>query len=413
MESKTLKIFLLIFLALAAGGGLFFSFSSPANDYEIGSSEVEKIKEIKVEVIEKPVIHETGDIEAQKPLVDPPEEIKAIYITSNSAGSSAKIDNLIKLVKKAKLNAVIIDIKDYTGNVFYDSGIEDVEKYKSEKIVIPKINTLIKKLHDENIYVIARQVVFQDPKLAAARPDLAVKNRNTGGVWRDNLGLAWIDPGSQEVWDYVVKISQNAAARGFDEINYDYIRFPSDGQLSAMSFPFFDKKEIKKADSIKEFFVYLRSNMVGVKISADVFGLTTSASGDLGIGQIIENAYANFDAVAPMVYPSHYAKGFLGFAEPAQHPYEVVKYAIEQAVKKMDIYNEPKKNMILDNDNIDEEFVKEINKVKIRPWIQAFNMGGIYDTTKIKIQIQASDEAGGVGWMIWNPGNNYEFLNEF
>lgn len=406
MASKIYRIFLLIFLPLAIGLILFFSFSKPVNDYEIKSSDIDIVKV--VETIKKPIVHEAGDIGNGKPLLDPPEEIRAIYVTSSSAGNPAKMDELIKLVKKAKLNAMVIDIKDYSGRVFYDSGIEDVEKYKAEKIIIPKINTLIKKLHDENIYVIARVVVFQDPKLAVARPELAVKNRNTGGIWRDNLNLAWMDPGSQDVWDYAIKISQDAASRGFDEINYDYIRFPSDGRLSAMSFPFFDEKGLKKAEGIDEFFRYLRLKMGKIKISADVFGLTTSAYDDLGIGQVIENAYENFDAVAPMVYPSHYAVGFLGFSEPAKHPYEVVKYAIESASKKLEKYN---------NSNNAEEIigpqVKKASDVKIRPWIQAFNMGDIYDTAKIKVQIKASDESGGVGWMIWNPSNNYSFLNEF
>lgn len=407
MKIKILKIFLLIFLLLTAGIFFFFSFSKPANNYKIESENINEIKKsaIAENIIEKPEVHEKGDIEPQKPLSDTPEKIKAIYVTSNSAGSEAKMDNLIKLIKKADLNAVVIDIKDYTGSVFYDSGIEDVEKYKAEKIVIPKINTLIKKLHNENIYAIARVVVFQDPKLAAARPELAVKNRNTGGVWRDNLNLAWVDPSSQDAWDYIVKLSQNAAERGFDEINYDYIRFPSDGRLSVMSFPFFDKKGIKKEEAINEFFAYLRSKMGSTKISADVFGLTTSAKDDLGIGQIIENAYGNFDAVAPMVYPSHYAKGFMGFAEPAQHPYEVVKYAIEKAAGKLEAYNKTKEVLDLENN--------KTSNAKIRPWIQAFNMGGIYDTAKIKIQIKASDEAGGAGWMLWNPANNYSFLNDF
>lgn len=391
-------------LFLAVGLILFFSFSKPANRQE-DTADLGKIVK-STEVAEKPQVHEKGDIEAQKPLKDPPKIVKALYSTSTSAGNAAKMDNFIKLIKKAELNAIVIDIKDYTGYVFYDSGLKDVEKYKAEKIMIPKVNTLIKKLHDENIYVIARVVVFQDPRLASARPDLAVRNKATGGIWRDNMNLAWIDPGSQDAWDYIVEISQDAAARGFDEINYDYIRFPSDGVLSNMSFPFFSKKGITKAEGINEFFTYLRSKMGDIKISADVFGLTTSAEDDLGIGQEIENAYDNFDAVAPMVYPSHYAVGFLGFEAPAQHPYEVVKYAIEKAVEKREAHSKVV-------EFVGPESNKKLASSQIRPWIQAFNMGGIYDLAKIKVQIKASEEAGGEGWMLWNPANNYSFLNNF
>lgn len=399
--AKTRK-FLLFFVFISVALLVFFSFSKPVNKYNF---ETASSSQNKATVSEKPQIHEEGDIEYQKPLKNPPSEIKAIYITSTTAGNAKKIDDLINLVKKSGLNAMVIDIKDYTGYVFYDSGIEEVEKYKAEKILIPKINTLIKKLHDENIYAIARVVVFQDPRLAAARPDLAVKNRITGGIWKDHLGLAWIDPGAQDSWDYIVKISNDATKRGFDEINYDYIRFPSDGQLSVMGFSFFDKKGISKAEQINEFFVYLREKTKRAIISADLFGLTTSAADDLGIGQVIEDAYKNFDFVSPMVYPSHYAVGFLGYENPAAYPYEVVKYAIEKANEKLEKLN--KAEEFIDSDN------KKTYKVQVRPWIQAFNMGGVYDISKIKVQIKGSDESGGVGWMLWNPANNYYFLNSF
>jgi len=402
MANKKIKIFFLTFLAIGVGLVWLFSFSRSENKPEnsLGNLYPEPSK-----VFDATMVGRSGDIEPQKHLANFSQEIKAIYVTGSSAGDPKKIDNFIKLIKKADLSAMVIDIKDYTGYVFYDSGIDEVIEYKAEKIRIPKINTLIKKLHDENIYAIARIVVFQDPVLASARPELAVKNKFSGRAWKDNLNLAWIDPASEDSWRYIVKIAKNASDRGFDEINFDYIRFPSDGSLAAMSFPFYDQKGISKEESIREFFAYLRSNLKDIKISADIFGLTTSAEDDLGIGQVIENAYQNFDAVSPMVYPSHYANGFLGFPEPAKHPYEVVKYAIESASKKLAAYNVKEETL--------NSADKTKNNVKIRPWIQAFNMGDIYDVAKIKVQIKASDEAGGTGWMIWNPANNYYFLNNF
>lgn len=328
-------------------------------------------------------------------LENPPEEVKALYLTGWSAGNTGKMDGIIELIGKEKLNAVVIDIKDYSGYVSYETGIEEIEKYKAEQIMIKDVNSLIKKLHEKKIYVIARITVFQDPILAKARPDLAVKNKATGGVWRDNKGLAWIDPAAKDAWDYIVKIAKNASEKGFDEINFDYIRFPSDGSLGNMSFPFYKKEEKEKHEVIRDFFSYLSGQLSDEKISADLFGLATINKDDLGIGQIIEDAYGNFDFVCPMTYPSHYANGFQGFANPASYPYEVVKYSIAKAKTKLDEFN-----AIEGSENLKR-------KAKLRPWLQAFDMGGTYGPERVKAQIRASDESGGVGWILWNSSNNY------
>ncbi len=186
---------------------------------------------------------EEEDIKKENKLKDPPEEIKALYLTGWSAGNSSKMDGIIDLMNKEKLNAVVIDIKDYSGYVSYKSDVEEVSRYKSEQVMIEDLDGLLRKLHDNRIYSIARITVFQDPVLAVARPELAIKNKATGGVWKDNKGLAWIDPASTEAWDYIVKIAQDASNRGFDEINFDYIRIPSDGSLGNMSYPFYKKEE--------------------------------------------------------------------------------------------------------------------------------------------------------------------------
>lgn len=333
-----------------------------------------------------------------KKMQNPPEEVKALYLTGWSAGNSKKINEIIGLIEKEKLNAVVIDIKDYSGYISYRSGIEDVSKYKAEQIMIDDADALLKKFHDKNIYAIARITVFQDPVLAVARPDIAIKNKATGKIWKDNKGLAWIDPASSEAWDYIIKIAKDASDRGFDEINFDYIRFPSDGSLGNMSYPFYENKEKEKREVIKEFFLYLRANLPDTIISADLFGLATINSGDLGIGQTIEDAYANFDYVSPMVYPSHYANGFIGYKNPAEYPYEVIKYSIEKAIEK---------RVELERARKEENPEAEIKLAKIRPWLQAFDMGAVYGPAKIKAEIRASNEAGGVGWILWNASNNY------
>ena len=407
--------YLLGFFILAiVGGGAFFVLTK------------EKMVEISQNLLtdfqtqqdnKKPIV-QNADIEPQKPLADPPKEIKAIYLTAWSAGNFKKINEIIKLIKNTELNAVVIDIKDYSGYVAYDTDIPEVKKYEAEKIMISKINSLIKKLHDENIYVIARITIFQDPTLAKARPDLAIHSKNklaaneqkltNKTLWLDNKKLSWIDPAAKEAWDYNVAIAKDAANRGFDELNFDYIRFASDGNLNDMAFPSWDDK-IKKQEVIKTFFQYLRGQLSGIKISADLFGLSTINDGDLGIGQIIENAYQYFDYVAPMVYPSHYAKGFLGYKNPAEHPYEVVKYSIDSAVVRLNNYE----LKIMNNATTTDITTTETQNSKLRPWLQDFDLGAKYDARMVKYQMRAVYDAASTtpelinGWMLWNPSNSY------
>lgn len=366
---------------------IFSDKSGSVRDENIAKQSAEEVKSPETAEAEKPI---------QNKLKDPPEEVKALYLTGWSAGNSAKMDGIIDLIGKEKLNAVVIDIKDYSGYISYKTDLENISKYKAEQIMIDDIDALLKKLHENNIYVIARITVFQDPVLARARPDLAIKNKATGSVWRDNKGLSWIDPASTDSWDYIVKIARNASNRGFDEINFDYVRFPSDGSLGNMSYPFYDAKKAEKHEVIREFFSYLDSNLRDVKISADLFGLATINKDDLGIGQVIEDAYEYFDFICPMTYPSHYAAGFQGYKNPASYPYEVVKYSIEKAKKRLDEF--------INNPGAYRKIKRE---PKLRPWLQAFDMGGAYGPERVKAQIKASNESGGTGWILWNASNKY------
>jgi hypothetical protein len=315
------------------------------------------------------------DLPPQQPLANPPAAVKAIYLTGWSAGSSSKIQWVIDLAKSTELNAVVIDIKDYSGYVSYAMDMPETKSSGADRqIRIAHPNALIKQLHDNNIYVIARVTVFQDPILAAARPDLAVKNKNTGEVWKDQKGLAWLDPAGKETWDYVVAIANDAISRGFDEVNFDYIRFPSDGALANVEFPFY-KPTVEKHEVLREFFNYLREHVKG-KISADVFGLTTVAEDDMGIGQLIEDAAQYFDYVSPMVYPSHYAAGFIGYKNPALHPYEVISYSLNNAIDKFF--------------KIPAAADGSASRVaKLRPWLQDFDMGATYTASMVKDEMKA------------------------
>ncbi len=337
-------------------------------------------------------------VAAPRPLEHPPEIIKAVYFTGWSAGLNKRVEYLIELAKTTVINSVVFDVKDYSGNISYRVGFPEAKKYGAVRVMIRDVDALVERLHRENIYVIARITCFQDPVLAAARPDLAVQRvsklaKGAGGpftkdtLWLDHKGLAWINPASRPAWDYIVAIAKDALAHGVDEVNFDYIRFPSDGDLKDMYFPGWDVK-MAKHEVIREFFRYLRRELAGVRISADLFGLAAVNDDDLGIGQVIEDAYATFDYVCPMVYPSHFAKKFLGFANPAERPYEVVNYSIKHAGERLE----------------------QAAPAKLRPWLQDFNMGAHYDAAAVTAQIKAVEDALGprfAGYMLWSPSNVY------
>lgn len=316
-------------------------------------------------------------------LTSPPEIINAIYVTGWSAGSKAYLSYLDNLFQTTQINAVVIDIKDYSGLVSYNSG------------AIADIDGLVRHLHEKNVYIIGRITVFEDPAFAKIHPEFAIfDERKTAEspessrrvLWQDNKGLFWLDPASKDVWDYNISLAKDVFYHGFDEVNFDYVRFPSDGNIKNMGFPVWSQKQTM-AQVIESFFKYLRASLPEEKISVDLFGQTTTSTDDMGIGQIIENAFLNFDYVCPMLYPSHYAVGFYGFENPAEHPYEVIKYSLDNALIRADGYS-----------------------VKFRPWLQDFDMGADYTTEMVQLEIQAAKDSLGeefCGYMLWNPSNVY------
>lgn len=323
-----------------------------------------------------------------------PEQVKAIYMTSWVAGTKSIRENLVKLVDSTEINSIIIDIKDYTGEVAFEIKDESFSKYNLSGQRVSDIEEFLEYLHSKNIYVIGRISVFQDPHLVKQRPDLAVKQTEGGEVWRDHKGISWLDAGATEVWEYVIDLARYSYNIGFDEINFDYIRFPSDGDMSQIYYPFSEFRVIAdtengKAKILREFFNYLDAKLsdLDVVISADLFGMVTTNDDDLNIGQILEYALPSFDFVAPMVYPSHYPTNFIGLANPAAHPYEVVKYSMDKAVIKAK------------NAGIDPK--------KLRPWLQDFDLGADYNVTEVRAQITATYDAGLDSWMLWSASNRY------
>ncbi len=431
-------------LAAAIIGGLFFLIFVP-NQFEVRPvpGATPGVKPLPAALSTPEAVRPTSsrpaarqlvsDIEKQQPLQISPKVVKGIYVTAWSAGSPARINALIDFVKRTELNAVVIDIKDFSGNVSYKTGIPEVAASGAEgELRIFQPNALIKKLHDAGIYVIARQTVFQDPILAKAHPEWALKNASTGKVWTDNKGLSWMDAAAAPVWDYNILIAKDAFSRGFDEVNFDYVRFASDGDLGKLQYPFWDKKTPRYV-IVGKFFKYLKDNLPGKTISVDLFGLSTIDTwDDLGIGQVIEDAYKNFDYVSPMVYPSHYASGFMGYKQPAKYPYEVVNYSMEKALSRLEALILARKITETTSTASASAGSSEINEpvesnkaaenvprlAKLRPWLQDFDLGAVYDAEKVRAQIQAtydalinaSSSSGGEyygGWLLWDPANTY------
>ena len=310
-------------------------------------------------------------------------EFRAIYITSWTAGIK-RFQVLLDMLANSHLNAMVIDIKDSTGKVGYDSKVPLVAQTGAYEKRIHDLDGILKQCRDRKIYTIARIAVFQDPNLAKARADLAV-GAGGKGVWKDRKGLAWVDPASKEVWDYNLAIAKEAAAKGFDEIQFDYVRFPTDGKLKAMTYPVY-KRDVPKHEIIRRFFEYVDQQMkpVDVLTSADIFGLTTMVDGDMNIGQRIQDVADYVDFVCPMMYPSHYPKGHLGMKNPADHPYQVIYDACMRGMKRL-----------------------EGKRAKMRPWLQDFKLGAVYDKKMIREQIQAARDAGVSGYAFWNARNVY------
>lgn len=318
-----------------------------------------------------------------------PKPVRAIYMTSWVAGTESLREPLIDFMDRTEVNAVVIDVKDYTGIISFTATSTAVSRYGSMSKRIVDIEELIKRLHDKDIYVIARISVFQDSHLSKTRPDLAVIRASDGGVWKDRKGVSWLDQGSREVWDYTVAVGRLAEQVGFDELNFDYIRFPSDGNMKDIAYRFYKVGEQSKPEALESFFKYLDEQLspLGVPLSADLFGMTTTNNDDLGIGQVWERALPHFDYLAPMIYPSHYPPSFNGFANPAAKPYEVITIATKGA--------------------IDKTLAASSTAAKIRPWLQDFDLGADYTPAMIVAQKRALYDLGVDSWMMWDPSNKY------
>ena len=320
------------------------------------------------------------------------DSIKGIYVTAKNFSNKQKRQKLLKLLEESDLNAVVLDIKDDQGHLTYQSKVPLAKEVKSNKHAsIKDLEELLHELKSRDIYTIARIVTFKDPHLAEQKKEWAIKHRN-GGTWKDKQGVLWIDPYHPKVWEYVTDIALEVAQLGFDEIQFDYIRFPDNPKRLARegTFPLADGRS--KAEAIGEFLTFARKRLgeENVVISADVFGLTTTTKDDMGIGQQWEIITQHVDIISPMMYPSHYAKGSYGLKNPEAAPHQTIEEGLKDAIEK----NEKLK-------------AKGLKVAQIRPWYQDFDFRRNYSHKEVEAQIKAGEEFGLKGYLLWNQANRY------
>ena len=342
--------------------------------------------------------------------VKTPEAVKAIYMSQCVVGTPTFRDSLVTLIEETELNAVVIDIKDYTGRIAFPSDNTALKDSVSDACGASDMKDFVKRLHEKGIYVIGRVTVFQDPYYTKAHPELAVHRASDGSVWKDYKGLSFVDVGARPFGDYIVTLSKEAYALGFDELNYDYIRFPSDGNMKDIYFS--HSNGISKAEALEKFFGHLYSELkpIGVVLSADLFGMTATNNDDLNIGQVLERALPYFDYVAPMVYPSHYPSGFNGWKNPNDHVYDVVRFSMDRAAARTIATTTSVAGYAQTRIGTSTPAMYEkpaYDKLKMRPWLQDFDYGGDYDAADVRAQIQATYDAGLNSWMLWSPSNKY------
>lgn len=312
---------------------------------------------------------------------------KALYLTYYGIGSRLLRESALNLAKETEINSLVIDVKGDRGVITYTSAIPLASEIGAQRLVIIKdMKGLIQSLREKGIYTVARIVVFKDDLLGAARPDLAVRTQE-GRIFRDRENLTWVDPSRQAVWDYNISIAIEAAQNGFDEIQFDYVRFPDKKGLR-FAVPNTEESRVKYITGFLSE-AYRKLTPYNVFVSADIFGYASWNLDDTQIGQKIQNIASCVDYLALMLYPSGFQFGIPGYRNPVAHPYEIVSLTLKKARERT-----------------------KIPAVRFRPWLQAFRDYAFdrryFYGPEIRSQIKAAEEFGSNGWMLWNPRNVYK-----
>ena len=315
--------------------------------------------------------------------------VRGLYLNRFAAQSARKMRNLLAMADSTEINGFVVDMKDEFG-LNYRSSNPEIRKYAgTTRGVVRDVRALVDSIKAHGILPIARIVAFKDPVAASTNENWTIR-REDGSVWTDKEGHAWVSAHHPEVWEHNLAIAEELVSLGFEEIQWDYIRFPEPYQsLPKQVFP---GATLSKPDALAKFLAQARErlNKLGIRSTADIFGLVTSVRGPLEIGQEWEKLAPVTDVLLPMVYPSHYPRGAFGVERPNAEPYRIVRQAIDAAKRRDDALG--------------------ISKAEhVRPWIQAFSIGKPdYGPAEIEAQKKAVYDAGYNGWIMWHPGSNYD-----
>lgn len=312
---------------------------------------------------------------------------KALYLSMFGIANRGLRESALQLIRDAKLNALVIDVKGDRGLIAFRSANPLAAAVGAQRtITISDLHALIQSLHQQGLYTIARIVTFKDNPLASQRPDLAVRLAN-GALFRDREGLAWSDPTQKQVRDYNISVAVDAARAGFDEIQFDYVRFPDAPSGKKFANP---TTQATRLDAIAAFLGEARQALqpYNVYLAVDTFGYVCWNTNDTGIGQRLDRIMPLVDYLSPMLYPSGFQFGIPGYRNPVAHPYEIVRLSLERARVRTGVA-----------------------PIRFRPWLQAFKDYAfdrrVFDYDEVANQIRGAAEFGSDGWMLWNPRNTY------
>jgi hypothetical protein len=328
--------------------------------------------------------------EGPLPALDRHETIRAVYLSYFGVGDRAIRERVLRLIDETELNAVVVDVKGDRGLIPYETDVALAREAGAMGPVRYRgFDGLVAQLKRKSVYTIARVVVFKDDVLARHRPDWAVLDTRTGRPWVDSERLAWIDPFRTDAWEYAVAVAGEAARKGFHEIQFDYLRFPADGELHAARYsrPLAPESRTR---AIAGFLARARQALegTGAALAIDVFGYAAFNRTDSEIGQLVEELAPLVDYLCPMAYPSAYHRGIPGYANPVAHPYEVVFETVRRVRERT-----------------------AHARARVRPWIQDFRDYAFdrraFGVQQVRAQMRGALESGAGGWMLWNPRNEY------
>lgn len=395
--------------------------SRPAPEEETSPAETETVEEAPVEeetsgikVIENvgPDKNRTVSlriVDENNPALPGREAVKVrgIYISGPMAGSTELFQNILDSAAGTEINTVVIDFKDDQGRITCPVDSPVASEIGACRPYVQDMKELIASLKERGLYVIARVVAFRDPWLAEKKPEWSLHLAD-GSLYRDRQGMAWVDPYRKEVWDYLVEVGTEAKEAGFDEVQFDYIRFSTEGTMRDVVFDEAVTGGRSKTDVITEFVKYAYENLAsqGLFVSADVFGTIIGSDIDAqAVGQVYTEMAKHLDYICPMIYPSHYGSGNFGLEHPDTMPYETVLEALK------------KSQMVMDQAAEADGHVS--SQAIVRPWLQDFTASYLgegnyipYGYNEVQRQIQAVKDAGYDEWMLWSAANRYHFKEE-